>query len=37
MEDKRLTEKERLFAEKWHGLIYSFLHENNLTEMNITT
>lgn len=32
MEDKRLTEKERLFAEKWHGLIYSFLHENNLTE-----
>lgn len=32
MEDKRLTEKERLFAEKRHGLIYSFLHENNLTE-----
>ena len=32
MEDKRLTEKERLIAVKWHGLIYSFLHENNLTE-----
>lgn len=32
MNSKRLTDKEREFATKYHGVIYAFLNENGLTE-----
>lgn len=32
MDDKKLTDKEREFATKWHGVIYTFLNENRLPE-----
>lgn len=32
MNDKRLTEQEKEFATRWHGLIYTFLNKNRLPE-----
>lgn len=32
MDDKKLTDKEREFATKWHGVIYVFLNKNKLPE-----
>lgn len=32
MNEKKLTDKEREFATRWHGVIYAFLNENKLPE-----